>query len=301
MSAAPPNERAPQVGTRAVATAGAIGLLAGNSELPLLVARGMRERGFRVVGVGLRRHYQPELRPLCDEFHEAGLLQLGRWIRLFRRAGVSEVTMVGGASKRRVHDRWFPLKALRDLPDWRTIDLWYRRLRHDRRSATLLTAVAEELARSGVTLVDSTRYIEDHLATEGVMGRTRPTALAEGDIAFGWPILQQVGALDIGQGITVRGKDVIAVEAVEGTDAMIERTGALCRSTGWTLLKTARAGHDMRADVPTVGVRTIENLARAGAGCLALGVGRVILVDRPAVLAAADRAGIAVVGVQPGS
>lgn len=275
-----------------------VGLIAGSTQLPLLVAQGMRSRGNRVVCVGLRRHCEPALRELCDEYHEAGLLQIGRWIRLFRRAGVQEVTMVGAASKRRVHDRWFPLSALRDLPDWRTIDLWYRRLRHDRRSGPLLTALAEELAKSGVILVDSTQYIPEHMASEGVMGSVRPSALAEGDVAFGWPLLQQVSALDIGQGITVRGKDVIAVEAVEGTDAMIERTGALCRSKGWTLLKTARTGHDMRADVPTVGIRTIENMAAAGAGCLALGVGRVILVDKPAVLAAADRAGIAVVGVR---
>jgi DUF1009 family protein len=96
----------------------------------------------------------------------------------------------------------------------------------------------------------------------------------------------------------VRDRDVIAVEAVEGTDAMIRRSGELCRARGWTLLKSARPGHDMRADVPTIGVQTIESLAKAGAGCVALGVGRVILVDRPAVLAAADRAGIAVVGVK---
>jgi DUF1009 family protein len=96
----------------------------------------------------------------------------------------------------------------------------------------------------------------------------------------------------------VRDRDVIAVEAVEGTDAMIARSGELCRARGWTLLKTARPGHDMRADVPTIGVQTIESLAKAGAGCVAVGAGRVILVDRPAVLAAADRAGIAVVGVK---
>ncbi len=274
------------------------GLIAGQTELPVLVARGMRARGVRVVCVGLRHHYVPGLPELCDEFHEVGLLQLGRWIRVFRRAGVSQATMVGRVSKARMHDRWAALKALRDIPDWRTVDLWYRRLRHDRRSAAVLRAVAEELAAGGVQLMDSTLYIPDHMATEGVMGRVQPDALAAGDVAFGWPILEQVGGLDIGQAITVRNKDVVAVEAVEGTDAMIERTGALCRAKGWTLLKTARRGHDMRADVPAVGVQTIHNLARAGAGCVALGVGRVILVDKPAVLAAADRAGIAVVGVR---
>jgi DUF1009 family protein len=206
--------------------------------------------------------------------------------------------MVGRVSKKQMHDPWLVVKALRDLPDWRTIDLWFRRLRHDRRSATLLRVVADDLAKEGVILIDSTRYIPDHLATEGTMGTVVPDARALGDIAFGWPLLEKVGGLDIGQAISVRDRDVIAVEAVEGTDAMIRRSGELCRARGWTLLKSARPGHDMRADVPTIGVQTIEGLAKAGAGCVALGVGRVILVDRPAVLAAADRAGIAVVGVK---
>ncbi|MFM7259634.1 MAG: UDP-2,3-diacylglucosamine diphosphatase LpxI domain-containing protein, partial [bacterium] len=125
-----------------------------------------------------------------------------------------------------------------------------------------------------------------------------PTAEQRGDIHFGWPLLQQLGALDIGQAIAVREKDVIAVEAVEGTDRMIERTGILCRRRGWTLLKTARRGHDMRADVPTIGVSTVENLHRAGGGCIAIGVGRVIIVDLPKVVEMADRFGIAIVGVR---
>jgi DUF1009 family protein len=273
------------------------GLIAGETQLPVLVAQGMRAMGRRVVCVGLRHHYVPELRQHCDEFHEAGLLQLGKWIRILNKAGVQEATMVGRVSKARMHDPWRVLKALRDLPDLRTIDLWYRRLRHDKRSSTLLRVLAEQLQEGGVTLIDSTRYISEHMAAAGVMGRVQPDQRAHADIAFGWPLLERVSALDVGQAITVRDGDVVAVEAVEGTDAMIERTGTLCRAKGWTLLKTARAGHDMRSDVPTVGVRTIEKLAAAGAGCLALGVGRVILVDRPEVLAAADRAGIAVVGV----
>ena len=275
-----------------------VGIIAGQGTLPFLVARGMRAAGREVFCVGLRGQFEPTLRGECDALHEAGVLQLGRWIRLFRRAGVTEVTMVGRVSKKRMHDPWMALRALRDMPDWRTANLWFRKLRHDRRSATLLRAVADDLATEGVVLIDSTRYIPEHLATEGPMGRVQPDARALADVAFGWPLLEKVGGLDIGQAISVRERDVIAVEAVEGTDAMIRRSGELCRARGWTLLKTARPGHDMRADVPTIGVQTIEGLAAAGAGCVAVGVGRVILVDRPAVLAAADRAGIAIVGVK---
>jgi DUF1009 family protein len=277
------------------ADAAPIGLIAGQGQLPVIVARGIRASGHRVSCIGLRDQFVPELPALCDDFAEAGVVQLGRWLRLSRRFGVTEAVMVGRVAKARMHD---PFRLFRQLPDWRAVNLWYRKLRHDRRSATLLTVLAEDLAKEGLVLIDSTTYIPDHMASEGAMTKRQPTDEQRGDIDFGWPLLKQVGSLDIGQAIAVREKDVIAVEAVEGTDRMIARAGELCRRKGWTLLKTARPGHDMRADVPTIGVSTIESMHKAGGGCIAVGVGRVILVDRPAVLAAADRLGIAVVGVR---
>lgn len=271
-----------------------IGLIAGQGALPVIVAQGMRAAGRRVSCIGLADQFVPELPAICDDFAPAGIVQVGKWIKLARRFGVREAVMVGRVSKARMHD---PLRLFRQIPDWRAFDIWYRKLRHDHRSATLLTVLADELAKEGLVLIDSTTFIPDHMASEGTMTRRAPTAEQTSDIAFAWPLLKQVGALDIGQAIAVREKDVIAVEAVEGTDRMIERAGQLCRKKGWTLLKTARPGHDMRADVPTIGVSTIEKMHAAGGGCIAIGVGRVILVDRPAVLAAADRLGIAVVGV----
>ncbi len=271
-----------------------LGLIAGNGHLPLLVARGAKAAGRRVIAVGLRDQFDSSLPALCDEFDQAGWLRIGKWIRLLRRAGVHEAVMVGGVSKQRMHD---PFKLIRQLPDLRAARLWYRRLRHDRRNAAVLAAVADELASSGVTLMDSTTYIQEHLATLGVMGSVTPSSAQQADIAFGWPIISQVCELDVGQAIAVRDRDTIAVEAVEGTDAMIDRASTLCRSRGWTLLKTSSGNHDRRADVPTVGVATIERLAKAGGTCLALGVGRVILIEKPIVIAAANRLGVAVVGV----
>lgn len=271
-----------------------IGLIAGQGQLPVLVARGARASGAHVCAVGLRDQFVSELPGECDAFATAGIAQLGRWCRLLRRWGASEAVMIGAVSKGRMHD---PLRVFRQLPDWRAAMLWYRRLRHDRRNAALLAAVADELERSGVTLIDSTTYIRDQLASAGVMTRTQPSAAQQADIEFAWPLLMQLVSLDIGQSMAVRERDVIAVEAVEGTDRMIDRAGELCRRKGWVMLKTASANHDMRADVPTIGVATIERLAKTGAGCLALGAGRVIMVDKPHVIAAADKAGIAIVGV----
>jgi DUF1009 family protein len=272
----------------------AIGLIAGQGALPLLVADGIRRSGGRVCCVGLRAQYDPALPGRCDAFAPAGLVRLGRWIRLLRRWRVREAIMVGRVAKTRMHD---PLRVLRYVPDWRAIDLWYRRLRHDRRDAAVLAAVADALGDAGITLIDSTTYIPEHLAEPGPMTRTEPSAAQQADIEFGWPLLQRISELHVGQAIAVRDRDVIAVEAVEGTDRMIERAGRLCRARGWTLLKTAAPDHDMRADVPAVGVETIRRLHEAGGRCLGLGAARVILLDKPAVLEAADRAGVAIVGV----
>ena len=272
-----------------------VGLIAGAGELPIIVARGMRAAGREICAVGLRDQYHADLPALCDHFRTAGVARPGSWIRTLRKHGVREAIMVGRVEKRRMHD---PLRLIKLIPDLRAISIWYRRLRHDRRNAALLAAVADELARSGVSLIDSTTFIRDHLVGAGPNGARRATPEIERDIAFGWPILQQIAALDVGQSIAVRERDIVAVEAVEGTDAMIERAGRLCPRGGWTLLKTAPDTQDLRADVPTIGHETIRRLAEAGGRAIALGTGRVIIVNKPEVITEADRLGIAVIGVE---
>ncbi|MSR43960.1 MAG: LpxI family protein [Phycisphaerales bacterium] len=271
-----------------------IGMIAGSGRLPILVADGIRATGRRVVCVGLRDQFDPELPAHCDAFRRAGTLQIGKWIRILRRAGIDETVMVGRVGKAQMYE---PLKLLRQLPDWRALLLYYRRLRFDRRSHVLLAALADELGTAGVRLIDSTTYIPSHLATSGVMGRVQLSTAQRRDVDFAWPVLRSIANLGVGQGITVRDCDVIAVEAMEGTDAMIDRTTHLCKAGGWTLLKTAHDSHDMRADVPTVGVATIERLAKSGGRVLALGAGRVIMLEKPSMIEAADRLGIVLLGL----
>lgn len=271
-----------------------IGLIAGQGALPFLEARGMRAAGRKVACVGLFGNVDDALAAECDAFATAGTLQIGKWIRLLRKWGVREAVMIGRVKKTLMYD---PLRIVRQLPDMRAARLWYGVLRHDKRSQRMLGALADELARGGITLIDTTRYIADHLADAGVMTRHRPNATQQADIDFGWPVLMRMNDLDIGQAIAVRNRDVIAVEAIEGTDAMIRRAGELCRGGGWVLLKGPKPDKDMRFDVPTVGVQTIHMLKAAGARVLALAAGKVILADKPAVLKAANEADIAVVGV----
>ncbi len=280
----------------------AIGLIAGGGRLPIIVAQGLREAGHPVHGLGLSRQYDHELPALCSSFREVGLMRIGSWARAFSRLGVRHAIMVGKVDKAKLmHD---PLRMIHNIPDLRTVMAWYRLSRgvlaKDKRSHAVLAAIADELDRSGVQLIDSTVPIPDQLATPGVMTARQPTAEQRADIEFVWPLLGEVLRLDIGQAIAVREMDVIAVEAVEGTDRMIERVGQICRTTGWTLVKGARAGHDRRSDVPTVGVNTITNMHACGGRCLALAAGDVIMVDKPSMIELADRLGVAIVGVTPG-
>lgn len=278
-----------------------VGLIAGGGVLPRLEAQGMRAAGREVACVGLADHHEPDLPEVCDRFASVGVLRPGAWVRQLRRWGVREAVMVGRVSKAQLmYDPRFyhPWNLLRKMPDRRAIRLWYRVLRRDRRSQAMLAALADTLADGGVKLIDTTRYIPDHLVQPGVNGRVEPSAAARADVKFGWPVLMRVNELDIGQAIAVRDRDVVAVEAIEGTAAMIERAGELCPRGGWSLLKGSPPTKDPRFDVPFVGLETVEQMKAAGCRCIALAAGRVILAERGAFLEACDEAGIAVVGVQ---
>jgi UDP-2,3-diacylglucosamine hydrolase len=272
-----------------------IGLIAGGGRLPIMIARALRKGGHVVHGLGLSKQFDPDLPELCNTFQEVGVLRIGSWGRSLTKLNIRHAIMVGKVDKAKLmHDPW---RLFRHVPDWRTAKLWLVRLRRDRRSWALLNAVADELDHFGVTLLDSTIPIGDAMADIGVMTQRQPTADQRADVEFVWPLLSQALRLDIGQSIAVRERDVIAVEAVEGTDRMIERAGQICRAKGWTLCKGARAGHDRRSDVPTVGVNTIRNLAANGGGCLALAASEVIMVDKAHMIELADELGISIVGV----
>jgi DUF1009 family protein len=176
----------------------------------------------------------------------------------------------------------------------------WRVWRRDKRPNAILQALIEELGSAGITLIDSTQYTQEHVATVGVMTKRQPTDAQWDDIRLGFDICQQISRLDIGQAIAMADRDVIAVEALEGTNAMIERAGKLCRVGGWTLIKVSNSNQDMRVDVPTVGTVTIEKLAAAKAGCVVLEPGKTIILEKTKVLELADRYKIAVVGYDGG-
>ena len=202
--------------------------------------------------------------------------------------------MVGRVAKTGMFAPW---RLLRYIPDWRAIRIWYLRLRgKDKRNDTVLCAIADELATGQIYLEDSTMYCKEHLADEGVMTKCQPAASVRDDIDFGWEIVKKLGELDIGQAVAVKEKEIIAVEAIEGTAKMIDRAGSLCRKGGWTLIKAAKPDQDMRFDVPCVGPDTIKSLAEKKAKCLVVEKGKTIIIDKPETLELANRLGIAIVG-----
>jgi DUF1009 family protein len=271
-----------------------LGLIAGEGRLPFLVAAGAREAGLKVVCVGLADNAEPGLADEVDVFYRAAIARPGTWIRKLKKHGVTRTVMVGRVAKSRLFTPW---RILRYLPDWRAFRIYYWRLRSkDKRSDTLLNALAEELASGGIMLENSTMYCKEHLATAGAMTKTQPGQSVEGDIEFGWQTAKKLGELDIGQAIAVKEKEVIAVEAIEGTAKMIERVGQFCKSGGWTLIKTSKPGQDMRFDVPCVGPDTIRSLAKNGGKCLVVEAGKTIIIDKPETIKLADQLGITILG-----
>ncbi len=271
-----------------------MGLIAGGGRLPFMVASGARKAGRRVVCVGLLGYAEPALADDVDAFYQAGVARPGSWIRKLRRHNVTEAIMVGRVTKSHLFTPW---RIAHYLPDWRAFRIYYWRLRgRSKLTDTLLSALADELASGGIHLENSTMYCQEYLAESGVMTKRRPASRVAEDVAFGWPLAKQLGEMDIGQAIAVREREVIAVEAIEGTAEMIKRAGRFCKAGGWTLIKTSKPKQDMRFDVPCVGPDTVRDLAANGGKCLVIEAGKTIVIDKPETIALADELGIAILG-----
>lgn len=267
-----------------------LGIIAGSGAFPFMVARGAKNAGQHVTIVGLRGFADPALVEVADVFHWSGLAKTGRWIRLLKRQRANAVILAGAVRKSSMYGRF---RVLRLLPDLTAIKIWFFRLK-DKRNDAVLGAVADEFGRHGIIMQDCIQYSADDMAPEGVLTRGQPSDKQRRDGDFGWRLAKELGRLDIGQSIAVKETEVIAVEAIEGTDRLIDRAGELCASGGWTLIKVSKPNQDMRFDVPTVGPDTIAKLKARGAKQLVIEAGKTLIVDRPGLIATADKAGIVV-------
>ncbi len=271
-----------------------LGLIAGSGRLPFLVIAGAKQAGLRVVCVSFAEQDEEGLADQVDVYYKVALARPGSWIRKLKKHGVNRTIMVGRVAKGRLFTPW---RILRYLPDWRAFRIYYWRLRNKNRlTESLLQAVADELATGGIVLENTTMFCTEHLATEGLMTHASPGVGVEADIEFGWALVKKLAELDIGQAIAVKEREVIAVEAIEGTAEMIRRAGDFCKLGGWTLLKASKPGQDMRFDVPCVGPDTIRDLVKNGAKCLVVEAGKTIIIDKPETISLADSHGMAILG-----
>lgn len=271
-----------------------VGLLAGSGRFPILFAEGAKRQGYRVACVGIRYEAPEELRSICDTFEVVGVSKLGGMIRAFRRRGVEHVVMAGKVTKSVMYT---PFRLVRLWPDSRMIRMWYGSLRGDHRDDAILLSVIAEFARDGIDFDSALNYCPELLVKEGVLTRRAPSPRERKDIEFGWLMAKEMGRLDVGQSVAVKEQSTLAIEAIEGTDRCIERAGHLCRAGGWTLVKVAKPEQDMRFDVPTIGVSTIESLHKARASVLAIEANRTIVIDQQDVIALANKYGLTIVAL----
>lgn len=268
-----------------------VGLLACAGRFPIVFAEKAREVGVPVVCLGVRGMADPALKTICPEFHWMSGASIGFVVRAFRRAGVVRWTMAGKFHKHLLMKPWW---LVRFLPDWRMLRFWFLRPRRANNDDSLLLGLIREFRAYGLECVSALDLCPELLVREGVLTRRRPTAAEAKDIAVGWALAREMGRLDVGQSVMIRDRAVIAVEAIEGTDLAIRRAGELCGGSGFVVVKVAKPAQDMRFDVPTVGVQTIESMKAAGGKVLAIEAGRTILIDEAETLTLADRYGIAV-------
>jgi len=252
----------------------------------LLFAEAAKARGRKVVAIGHRNESFPELEKAADAMCWVKLGQLGKIIGFFRQHGVREAVFAGTITKTRI---------FRDvLPDLKALSLWSRI--DARQDDAILRAVAGALEDEGITILASTCYLDHLFFPQGLLTRKKLTDDQMEDIRFGWKIAREIGRLDIGQCVVVRERSVMAVEAIEGTDAAIRRGGELARS-GAIVVKVKKPNQDFRFDLPATGIRTIETLAEVKGIVLAVEAGQSLLFDRDEMIRTADRLGISVVGL----
>ena len=266
-----------------------IGIIAGNGRFPFLALQGARSLGHDVTVVAVKEEAFPELEQAARDaeasFHPVSLGHLGKCIKILKADGVSRAVMAGQVKHAKIFSGIVPDMTLLSV---------LTRLK-SRNTDALISAVAEVMRDHGIELLDSTAFLRPLLAAEGVLGSRPPSEDERADFEFGYRIADAVAALDIGQTIAVKDKAVVAVEAMEGTDEVIERAGRIA-GHGVRIVKVAKPKQDMRFDVPVIGVATIQKMKDGGATAISVDAGRTLVIDGDKVFAAAAEAGIAIVG-----
>ena len=264
-----------------------IGLIAGVGRLPVEFARAARGMGVHVIGVGVLPEVDPELSQVTHTYENINIAKLDRIFKVFKREKVTEITLLGKITKELVY-------AHREMPDLRVLKIFSRIKNFS--DDTLTLALVEELAAEGITVLDQTELLRPLMPEPGVLTKRKPTDTELADMRFGLDMAKKIGGLDIGQTVIVKNRAIMAVEAIEGTDACIRRGGQLGRG-GVTVAKSAKPKQDMRFDVPGVGPDTVNSMIEAGAVALVIEAAKTLVVDRETMVNKANQHGITIVAM----
>ena len=271
-----------------------LGIIAGNGRFPFLLLDAARAQGYEVVVAAIKEETSPEIESRGATVHWLSLGELSKLIETFRREGVTRAVMAGQVRHKQI------FSSIR--PDWRLAKLLLTL--GTRNTDSLLGAIGKVLAEEGIILENSTSMLEPLLAKAGILAKRAPSEQEQKNIDYGRAVARHLAQFDIGQTVVVAESACVAVEAMEGTDATIERAGQIMASLdsnpsilsrALTVVKIAKPNQDMRFDVPVVGAETIEVMRNAGATCLALDAGRCLLLDGAAIASAADATNIAII------
>ena len=235
---------------------------------------------------------------MCDDFRWLGLGKFSRAVRYFKRHGVTDAILAGKIHKRILFQPWF---IVRQLPDLRTIRAFIPHFltgRKDCKDDSLLNVVVDIFEAGGIRIGPATDYAPELLVNERQLTRRGPSAAQTKDIEFGWQLAKEMGRLDVGQSVAVKNRAVLAVEAVEGTDECIRRAGGLCRSGGFTVVKVAKPQQDMRFDVPTIGLGTLQTMVASGGRVLAVEAAKTIVLNQQEVVDYANRNKLIIVALE---
>lgn len=262
-----------------------LGLIAGNGRFPVLALEAARKSGLDVVAIGIKEEASPEIEPLAARCHWISLGQLSKLIDICRKEGVTQIMMCGQVKHAKIFSSI--------VPDWRLVKLLASI--ETKNTEGLIGAIAKVLSDEGIELADSTLLLKDLLAPEGVLTRRKPDAEEQRDLDYGGKIAHALSSLDVGQSVAIADRACVAVEAMEGTDAMLRRAASLVEGKPLRLVKGSRRRKHLLFDVPVIGPRTIAVMKETGTTALAIDAGRTLLIDRKEMIARADDNGISVV------
>jgi UDP-2,3-diacylglucosamine hydrolase len=264
-----------------------IGLIAGAGELPVIIAKDARERGYRVITVALENLASEHLKAVSDEFRWVNPGKFGELIDTLKKHHIKEAILAGKVPKSLIYKS-------KITPDLRALKLLFSI--KDKSDDAILNAITKELAGEGIEILDTTKFSSHLLTPEGCLTSTKPDDEEWKDIEFGWKIAKEMGKLDIGQTVVIKGRAVMAVEAIEGTDEAILRGGKWA-GQGAVIVKVSKPQQDMRLDVPAVGLDTLKSMEKVKARVLAVESQRSMIINREQVIKEAERSGITIIGI----